>query len=74
VALIIGHDTWTHNGEPRFNEAGDKAIVDLSFQTSWDRLIDTTFYKEGVKWSLRGVRETYQGFGPAPPPRVRKKK
>jgi hypothetical protein len=67
VAFVIGPKTWQANGSPRFNEARDKALVDLEFQTSMDRLVYTaTFHKKGGDWNLRGVRETYQAFAPAP--------
>ena len=53
---------------------GDKALIDLVFLTSEDRLIYTaTFHKIDGLWRLRGVRETLQQFmmrivEPAGPP------
>ena len=42
---------------------GDKALIDLVFLTSEDRLIYTaTFHKIDGLWRLRGVRETLQQF------------
>jgi hypothetical protein len=71
VAQVIKLGTWEGNGVPRFNESGDKALVDFTFQTSMDLLVYTaTFHKIDGVWTLRGARETYQAFAPrAPAPR-----
>jgi hypothetical protein len=74
VALVIGSSTWKANAAPRFNESRDKALIEFSYQTSMDWLVYTgTFHKVNEAWSLRGVRETYQAFAPAPPPPVARK-
>jgi len=60
-AMKIG--TWQGNGKTRLNQAGDKALVDFTFQTSEDRLGYTaTFHKLDGAWTLRGAHETYQAF------------
>lgn len=71
VAQVIKLGTWEGNGAPRFNESGDKALVDFTFQTGMDLLVYTaTFHNIDGAWTLRGARETYQGFAPrAPAPR-----
>jgi hypothetical protein len=67
VAKAISLITWKGNDAPRFNEVGDKALVDFIFQTRMDRLVYTaTFHKVEGSWVLRGVRETLQAFMPAP--------
>jgi hypothetical protein len=67
VAQVIKIGTWEGNSEPRFNEAGDKALVDFTFQAALDRLVYTaTFHRTDGRWKLRGVNETYQEFAPAP--------
>ena len=68
VAQVLKIGIWDGNGAPRFNEAGDKALVDLKFHSSLDLLIYTaTFHKIDVTWKLRGVHETYQAFAPSAP-------
>ena len=68
VAKVIKIGKWVGNGRPRFNAAGDKALIDFTFQTAMDSLGYTaTFHKRDGSWILRGVRETYQAFAPAPP-------
>jgi hypothetical protein len=65
-AMKIG--TLKGNGPPRLNEAGDKALVDFTFQTSMDRLVHTaTFHRRDGVWILRGVHETSQAFAPSGP-------
>jgi hypothetical protein len=67
VARAIGRGTWRGNSAPQMNEAGNKALINFTFQTSMDRLIYTgTFHKVDGSWILRGARETYQAFAPAP--------
>lgn len=65
-AIRIGN--WEGNEEPRFNERGDKALIDCEFIAGRDRLIHTaTFHKMGDRWMLRGVRETLQALMASPP-------
>jgi hypothetical protein len=65
VARSLKIGTWRGNGSPRFNEAGDKAFVDLQFHTGLDSLTYTaTFHKINGLWALRGVREVRQAFAP----------
>jgi hypothetical protein len=72
VANLLKLGSWEGNGSPRFNQAGDKALVDFWFQTAEDRLVYTaTFHRiEGV-WTFRGALETFQAFAPAIPPRTK---
>lgn len=61
--LVIGD--WDGNGPPRYNEAGDKALIDFRFTApDGDGLTYTaTFHRVGGVWKLRAVRETLQEFG-----------
>ena len=69
IAMALGPKTWQANDAPRFNEAGDKALIDLTLVQGRDRLIYTaTFHKINDSWTLRNVYETYQAFSPPPPP------
>jgi hypothetical protein len=62
-ALDIGE--WEGNKAPRLNETGDKALVDLTFQSGQDYLVHTaTFQRVDGVWVLRGVHETLQAFLP----------
>jgi hypothetical protein len=60
VALAIDAASWTGNGAPRFNEAQDKALVDLEFSGCAVRYT-ATFHHIDEKWVLRGVRNAYLG-------------
>jgi len=63
VAQAIRIGDWKGNKEPRFNEAGDKALVDCEFIAGRDLLVYTaTFHKVEGRWKLRGVRETMQAY------------
>ena len=63
VALAIG--TSEGNGAPRYNEAGDKALVDLTFHSGDDFLWYTaTFHKIDGVWALRGAHESLQAYAP----------
>lgn len=65
-AIRIGN--WEGNKDPRFNERGDKALIDCEFIAGRDLLIHTaTFHKVGDQWMLRGVRETLQALLAGPP-------
>ena len=65
VAQAIRIGDWEGNRPPRYNQAGDKALVDLTFYSGSDSLTYTaTFHKAESGWKLRGVRETYQAFAP----------
>ncbi len=56
---------WEGNHTPRFNEAGDKALIDMTFQTGDDYLVYTaTFHRADSIWILRGAHETLQAFSP----------
>jgi hypothetical protein len=69
IAQALNPKTWQRNEAPRFNEAADKALIDLTFQIGFDYLIYTaTFHKTNESWTLRNVYETYQAFSPPPPP------
>ena len=69
VAQAIDSKTWESNKAPRYNEAGDKALIDLVFLNGRDRLTYTaTFHKTGRTWTLRNVFETLQELLPSPPP------
>ncbi len=62
---ILKLGTAMGSGAPRFNRAGDKALVDLRFHSGMDRLTYTaTLHKIGDVWALRGIRETMQAFAP----------
>jgi hypothetical protein len=75
VAQLIKLGNWQGNGVPRFNQAGDKALVDFKFQASMDFYVYTaTFHLVDGGWTLRGVRETMQAFAPAFPAPVKLKK
>lgn len=59
---------WKGNGMPRYNESGQKALVDFTFQSGTEAFMDTyiytaTFHKNGDVWKLKGVRETSQSVG-----------
>jgi len=63
VAQAIKIGDWQENKKPRFNESGDKALIDCKFIAGRDLLIHTaTFHKVGEVWKLRGVRETMQAL------------
>jgi hypothetical protein len=63
VARSLNVETWSGNGEPRYNRAGDKALVNFNFDAGSDIYIYTSVFQriDGV-WFLRGVRETLQGL------------
>jgi len=72
IAQALNPKTWQRNEAPRFNEAADKALIDLIFQTDLDRFVHTaTFHKIEGLWTLRNVQRTLQAFSPnfkaAPP-------
>jgi hypothetical protein len=57
---------WVGNDSPRFNQSGDKALIDITFKTAMDHLVYTaTFHRIGGTWTLRGMRETLQAFAPS---------
>lgn len=66
AAEVMKVGIWVGSGTPRLNEAGDKALVDFTFQTSMDRLVYTaTFHRRDGVWALRGANETAQAFAPS---------
>jgi hypothetical protein len=68
VARAIEIGKWQGNGEPRYNESRDKALVECVFVAGLDRLRFTgTFHRVRNQWTLRGIRETAQEYL-APPP------
>ncbi len=69
VAEAIKIGNWVGNSKPLYNEAADKALVDIIFIAGSDRLIYTaTFHRTQGVWKLRGVRETMQALLPPPVP------
>lgn len=67
VAAAVKIGDWEGNRVPIYNKSGDKALVDIGYQTEVDALTYTaTFYRDRTRWKLRGVRETAQAFAPAP--------
>jgi hypothetical protein len=66
VAKLLTIGTWKGNGSQRFNRAGDKALIDFTFQTAEDHLVYTaTFHRIDGLWTLRGANETFQAFAPS---------
>jgi hypothetical protein len=65
VAQGLQLGDWQGNRPPRLNEAGDKALVDMTFQTGMDYLVYTaTFHRIDSVWTFRGAHETLQAFSP----------
>ncbi len=63
VAQAIRIGTWKGNKDPRFNERGDKALVECELVAGRDLLVYTaTFHKVDGRWKLRGIRETMQAL------------
>jgi hypothetical protein len=61
VANVIRIGKLEEERRVRYNEGGDKALVDWAYNTGEDRLTYTgTFHKVDGVWRLRGVRETLQ--------------
>jgi hypothetical protein len=58
---------WTGTGKPHFNEAGDKALVDLRFESGRDRYVYTaTLHRIGDHWRICALRESAQAYaGPS---------
>jgi hypothetical protein len=52
AAAALGAGSWKGHSEPRFNEAGDKALIDISFESS---IYTATFHKVDGVWTLRGA-------------------
>lgn len=64
VATRIRIAGFEGKGEAMYNQGGDKALIDFTYDTGEDRLIYTaTFHRVGGSWRLRGIRETLQQFG-----------
>lgn len=69
IAKALNSKTFQGTDAPRFNEAGDKALMDLTFVQGRDRLVYTaTFHKLKGLWTLRNVHETLQVLVPPAPP------
>jgi hypothetical protein len=69
VAQAVKIGNWEGNSRPRYNQAGDKALVDAVFLAGRDRLTYTaTFHRDHSVWRFKGVRETLQQLMPLPPP------
>jgi hypothetical protein len=63
VAQAIKTGKWRGNKPPRFNENGDKALVECEFiEERCEFIYTATFHKIDGVWRLRGVRETMQGL------------
>ena len=63
VAHAVRIGTWKGNGNPRYNRAGDMALVDCYFVAGRDHLTYTaTLQLVSGEWKLRGVRETMQAL------------
>jgi hypothetical protein len=63
VARALGIRTWTGNGTPKYNEAGDMALILLNFDVGSDDYVYTAaFQRVEETWVLRGVRQTLQGL------------
>jgi hypothetical protein len=61
VAQAVRIGNWQGNKEPRFNEKGDKALVECEFIAGRDLFIYTaTFHEVDGRWKLRRLRETMQ--------------
>jgi hypothetical protein len=63
VAEVAKFGEWEGNSPPRFNQGGDKALVDCVIRDgSGPSTYTATFHRvEGV-WRLRGIRETLHQF------------
>jgi hypothetical protein len=63
VAQVVKVGKWGGNGEPRYSQAGDTALVDFQFDAGDDVLTySATFHRVDGIWKLRGVRETLQAM------------
>jgi hypothetical protein len=69
AAQALGEGSWLGNEPPRYNDKGDKALVDCNFIVGGVRYIvyTATFHKVGDLWKLRGVRETIDTVLPQGP-------
>jgi hypothetical protein len=67
VAQVVKIGNWEGNRPPRYNAAGDMALIDFAFRLPEDELTYTaTFHRVEGAWRLRGVRETRQASLPPP--------
>lgn len=67
TARAIAAGEWHRNSAAVFNQAQDKALIEMTFIAGLDQLVYTaTFHKTGKLWSLRAARETMQGMMPPP--------
>ena len=63
VAHAVGFGKWEGNRGLRFNQAADKALIDLTYSAAEDRYTYTaTFHRLDGLWTLRGVRLTMRAF------------
>ena len=63
VAQAVKIGEWPGNGPPRFDESGNRALIDFHFETAEDSYVYTaTFFKTKGTWKFCGVRETLQQF------------
>jgi hypothetical protein len=68
VAPALNVGTWKKNGSPLYNEARDKALVSMEFQTGPDALTyEATFHRTDRGWVFRGAFESQQSLS-APEP------
>ncbi len=68
VARATKIGNWEGNGEPFFNQFGDKALVSIAFRSERDEYVyAATFRKIGGAWKLHGLREILQAVMPPIP-------
>lgn len=61
IAEVTQRGKWEGNDPPRFNVAGDKAMIDCRYIAGHDMYINTAVYHRiGGVWKLRGVRLSLQ--------------
>ena len=65
--------SWLGNERPRYNQKGDKALVDLNFISGGTHYVvfTATFHQDAGLWKLRGVRVTKDTLLPKAPPKQR---
>jgi hypothetical protein len=53
VAQAVKIGEWPGNGPPRFDESGNRALIDFHFETAEDSYVYTaTFFKTKGTWSF----------------------
>jgi len=68
VSAVTTAGRWIATGEPRFNRAADKALVDVLYSSGPDRYTYTaTLHRVGDQWRICALREVAQALiAPAP--------